>query len=422
MNDHSVGIVGLGYVGLPLALLLVKSGKNVVGVDLDPSKINKLKGGTSYVTDVSDQDLDQIMREGKLEVTTDYGRLSDVQAVIICVPTPLNDQGEPDLSYIKAAGEQIARIQRKEQLIVLESSTFPGTTEEVMLPLLEESRGSVGNDFYLAYSPERINPGDREFSYQEMPKIVSGITDRCVQQAVALYSPIYAKIISMSSPRAAEMAKVLENSQRFINISFMNEVVKTCNLMNVDIWEVIEAINSKPYGNLHFYPSSGVGGHCIPVDPLYLHWKAEQLGANLEFIQLAHRVNHSMPAYIINRIRKFFADLTVNEKSILLIGVTYKKDVADLRESSALRVMSLLHMLGAKVAYHDPLIPEVTVDGHLHRSIDLTEELLQRTDCTVILTCHSGLPLDLIQSHAKLLFDTSHSIPKSGEKNRIHYL
>ncbi|CAG7649114.1 nucleotide sugar dehydrogenase [Paenibacillus allorhizosphaerae] len=419
MRFNSAAIIGLGYVGLPLAKLLVENGLHVVGVDLDPSKINKLHAGSSYISDLNDQEIEWLMTGGKFEAVMDYSKIAHVQSVIICVPTPVTEHGAPDLKYVELAGQHIEQIPLNGQLIVLESSTYPGTTEEVLLPILQKNGKRVGEHFYLSYSPERINPGDKRFGLTEMPKIVSGVTNTCLQKITELYSPIYQKVIPVSSPRAAEMAKVMENSQRFINISFMNEIVKFCEKMNIDVWEVIDAANSKPYGNLHFYPGPGIGGHCIPVDPLYLQWKADSVGADLEFIKIAKKVNDSMPDYIVSRLSRLFADSNWQGKSILVLGVTYKKDVNDLRESSALRIMSLLVEKGADIRYHDPIVPSITVDGCPFDSVELTREQLKSADCVLILMDHSGLPMEFIVSNARLVFDTKHATGKYRTLNHI---
>jgi UDP-N-acetyl-D-glucosamine dehydrogenase len=394
----------------------------VVGIDLDKTKVQKLQAGISYISDLNDRDVQALISGGKFEAASEYDRLMNVEAIIICVPTPLNEQGAPDLTYIEAAGMRIERLPLNGQLIVLESSTFPGTTEEVLLPILQRNGKKVGTDFYLAYSPERINPGDRRFTLAEMPKIISGVTPACLQRAMNLYQPVYQKVIAVSSPRAAEMAKVLENSQRFVNISFMNEVVRFCEKMNINVWEVIEAVHSKPYGNLYFYPGPGIGGHCIPVDPLYLQWKAREIGSDLEFIHIAKKVNDTMPGYIVDRLIRALPDAAAAGKSILLIGAAYKKDVNDLRESSSVQIMSLLIEQGANVAYHDPLIPALTLAGKRYESVDLDDDMLSSQDCVLIMVDHSELPLEKIVAKSRLLLDTRNATAKFGSLKHIIYL
>ncbi|WP_027408538.1 nucleotide sugar dehydrogenase [Anoxybacteroides tepidamans] len=422
MSFSSVGVIGLGYVGLPLAKLLAERGLHVVGVDVDKAKIQHLYAGISYISDLDDAEIQQLMACGYFEATEDYSKLTDTDAIIICVPTPVNDKGEPILKYIQLAGQHLEPVLLNKQLVVLESSTYPGTTEEVLLPILQGNGKRVGEDFYLAYSPERINPGDKRFHLTEMPKIISGVTKACLEKITALYSPIYQKVVPVSSPRAAEMAKITENSQRFINISFVNEIVRFCEKMNINVWEVIEAVNTKPYGNLYFYPGPGIGGHCIPVDPLYLQWKAREIGSDVEFITIAKKVNDSMPHYILSRLTRLLDASTLKDKSILLVGVTYKKDVNDLRESSAVHIMSLLIEQGANVSYHDPFVPRLTLHGQQYDSVELTSDIISSVDCVLLLVDHSNLPLDVIVANAKLVFDTKNAASRLGAFDHVKYL
>lgn len=405
-----IGVIGLGYVGLPLAMLFVQKNHSVTGIELDTKKIQKLHEMKSYLSDVTDEQVIQLMSSGRFKATDKYDHIIDLDVIVICVPTPLTERNTPELKFIQQAGLEIQRVGVKGKLVVLESSTYPGTTEEVLLPILQKTGFEVGKDFNLAYSPERINPGDKQNNLYSMPKIVSGVTEQCLKRITALYSSVFETIVPVSSPRVAEMAKVMENSQRFINISFVNELAKFCDEMQIDIWEVIDAINTKPYGNLYFYPSSGVGGHCIPVDPLYLDWKAKQIGVPLQFIRASKQINDSMPDYILNRLLSILPGTKrFQDRSILLIGVSFKKDVNDTRESSAIRVMSLLLEKGAQVLYHDPLVPELTLSGNTHHSIELSPDILQSVDCTVILTDHSSLPVDLLVKHSPLIFDTKNA-------------
>ncbi|MFD2614864.1 nucleotide sugar dehydrogenase [Paenibacillus gansuensis] len=401
-----IGIIGLGYVGLPLAIMFVEHGYQVTGIELDKRKIASLREGKSYISDITNNAVLTLMKSGAFEPAQHVKDTPPMDAYIICVPTPLNSEGKPDLRYVEQAASDISNMELNGQLVVLESSTYPGTTEEVLVPILERGGRKAGRDFYAAYSPERINPGDTRFARSIMPKIISGITPACTQKVSELYSPLFNKIVSLSTTRAAEMAKVLENSQRFINISFLNEVTKLCDKMDINVWEVIDAINTKPYGNLHFYPGSGVGGHCIPVDPLYLDWKADQVGVTLPFLKVSKQVNDSMPAYVVSRINKLLPQRRLSEASIFLLGLTYKKDVNDLRESSACDVMSLLVGEGAKVSYYDPYIPELNLDGKRYMRSELTDDAVASADCVVLLTDHSALPIERIISNSKLLFDT----------------
>lgn len=415
MHFRSVGVIGLGYVGLPLAKLLTERGLHVIGVDVDARKVEQLQAGTSYISDLTDEEIRQWLAGGRFQTATDCSLLAGVEAIIICVPTPINGAGEPVLDYIQAAGEQIEPMLGKGQLVVLESSTYPGTTEDVLLPLLQKGGKTVGNDFYLAYSPERINPGDRRFHLTEMPKIISGVTAACLEKITALYSPIYEKVVPVSSPRAAEMAKVAENSQRFVNISFVNEMARFCEKMHINVWEVIDAINTKPYGNLYFYPGPGVGGHCIPVDPLYLQWKAQQIGSDFEFIAVAKKVNDRMPDYIVSRLARLLGGTSLQGRSIFVVGVAYKKDVNDIRESSAMAIMESLIEQGARVVYHDPHVPHVTINGERYDSAELTDETIRAADCVLLLVDHSNVPIDALVSGARLLFDTRNATGRFGE-------
>ncbi len=409
---EKVGIIGLGYVGLPLALLFVSKGLQVIGIDIDASKIQNLKQGKSYLTDLTDDDVGELMKSGGFEPTDQFERVKDVSTVILCVPTPLRDHAYPDLSYVQAVTHAIAPHILHNQLIVLESSTFPGTTEEVLLPILERNGKQVGQDFYLGYSPERIDPGNKYYTLDQIPKVVSGVTPACLNKIQEVYGKVFVKLVPVSSPRTAEMTKLLENSQRFINISFMNEICEICNQMGINVWEVIDAATTKPYGFTPYYPGPGVGGHCIPVDPLYLQWKAKQYQIDSRFILLAKNVNDKMPQYIIKRISKLLPeDKPLAESRILLVGVAYKKDVNDMRESTAVQIFELLHEIGAMVKYHDPYIPTMSVGTMTHYSVELTPQCLSEQDCVVILADHSVLPNDLILSHSARIFDTRNSLP-----------
>ncbi|PZE21128.1 nucleotide sugar dehydrogenase [Paenibacillus xerothermodurans] len=414
-----ISVIGLGYVGLPLAMLFVDKQHHVIGVDLDAGKISRLKAGRSYISDLTDEQVSQLMQSGKFEALSDYRQIPPVNVFVICVPTPLNRSGNPELTYIERAGTEIAQLDLQGQLVILESSTYPGTTEELLLPILERGGREVGRDFYLAYSPERFNPGAHQFQRTTMPKIVSGVTQQCLQKVSSLYSSIFDTVVPVSSTHAAEMVKVLENSQRFLNISFLNAVVKFCEAMHIDIWEVIDAIHTKPYGNLDFYPGPGIGGHCIPVDPMYLEWKAAQVGVPLPHLQISKHINDTMPLYLVGRLKKILSEPQLKDASILLLGLTYKKDVSDLRESSSMEIFSILVEEGADVSYHDPLVPEVQIADKTLLSVDLAPELLSRMDCVVLLTDHSSLPLESIVLHSKLLFDTRNAVKSLGTKSHV---
>ncbi len=402
-----IGIIGLGFVGLTLSMLLIEKGYVVIGIDVNPDKIDSIKKKKSYISDVSDESIRKVLDQGKFQPTMDYTSLSNVDTIIICVPTPLNEYGSPDLSYVISSAEKISQQSIKDKLIILESSTYPGTTEEVVLPILESGSKKAGRDFFLAYSPERINPGVNHTTLNKVPKVISGKTELCLQKISELYSSIFDKVVSVSSLRTAEMVKVMENSQRFLNISFVNEMAVFCERLKIDIWEVIQAIATKPSDDPLFYPGPGVGGHCIPVDPIYLQWKGKQLGLPSGFIDHSINVNNNMPTYIVKRIKTMLDNMDKSfTPTILLLGVTYKKDVNDIRESKALEVMSILFKEGFNVLYHDPFVPSVKIAGTNFDSMPLTEDLLKSVDCTVVLTDHTSIPWDQIIAKSPLIFDT----------------
>ncbi|MFD0710686.1 nucleotide sugar dehydrogenase [Paenibacillus sp. GCM10027626] len=401
-----IGVIGLGYVGLPLALAFIQQGYSVIGVDVNEQKIKTLHSKKSYLPDVSDEAVHISITGKKLIATSNYARLTEAEAVILCVPTPLTANHTPDLSYLLQVGAALSKVLRQGQLIILESSTYPGTTREVLMPLLEQGGLKVGNDIYLGYSPERINPGNPNYTMEIIPKVVSGITEQCTDKILELYATVFSEVIPVSSPEAAELTKLLENSYRFVNISFINEFAMLCDQLNIDIWEVITAAKTKPYGFSAFYPGPGVGGHCIPVDPLYLQWSANRRGANSKFIEYSQAINLSMPNYIVERVKDCLGDATLAGKSILVIGVSYKRNIDDVRESSALNLMTLFMQEGATVLYHDPYVPEVTIGDCRLKSEELSAQNLAVADCVVIVTDHSQLPLQLILDHARLVYDT----------------
>lgn len=410
-SKERVGIIGLGYVGLPLAMLFVSKGIEVIGIDIDRLKIDSFSKYKSYLTDITDEEIRELMESGRFTVSDQFDRVEEVSTVILCVPTPLRDHTYPDLSYVQSATNAIAPFILNEQLIVLESSTFPGTTEEVLLPILERNGKQVGKDFYLGYSPERIDPGNKFFTLDQIPKVVSGVTLKCQQRIMEAYGAVFQKVVPVSNPRTAEMTKLLENSQRFINISFMNEMAAICERMDINIWEVVDAATTKPYGFTPYYPGPGIGGHCIPVDPLYLQWKANQYQIDSKFIQLSKTTNDTMPHYIIKRIASLLPQKEIVGSSILLIGVTYKKDVNDMRESTAIQIFEQLVYGSANVQYYDPYIPSVQIGKETFTSVELTPETLQAADCAVILADHSILPYDLILANSVRIFDTRNSLP-----------
>jgi len=403
-----VGIIGLGYVGLPLACEFVRAGFPVTGIDSDSSKVERVNRGESYVQDVPSTVLTSRVGPGLLFATTKVSALRECDAVIICVPTPLRKTRDPDISYIVSAVDGIAGELRPDMLVVLESTTYPGTTEEVIRPRLESTGLKVGKDFFLAFSPERVDPGNPEFHTRNTPKIVGGITVECGNMAAALYRKAIDTVIQVSSTQSAEMIKLLENTFRSVNIGLVNEIALMCDRLGLDVWEVIDAAATKPFGFMPFYPGPGLGGHCIPIDPHYLSWKLKTLNYYAKFIELASEINGNMPHFVVNRVvhalnvqRK-----PVNGSRILILGIAYKKDTGDVRESPALDVIKLLHDRGAEIVYNDPHAPEVALDHGVLQSIPLTDELLSGSDCTVIVTNHSAYDYARIVEKARCVVDT----------------
>ncbi|MDQ8735751.1 nucleotide sugar dehydrogenase [Paenibacillus sp. LHD-38] len=405
-EQRTVAIIGQGYVGLPLALLFVKKGFHVLGIDLDRRKIEMLRKGKSYITEIPDSDIQEAISSARFTPTDQFSFMEAAEAIVICVPTPLTSYGTPDLSYLtQAAGEIGGRLQ-KGQLVILESSTYPGTTREVLLPVLNKTGLQVGSDFFVAYSPERVDPGNEEYPVEKIPKVVSGITPSCMGRVEELYGQLFIKVHPISSTDAAEMTKLLENSYRLINISFINELAMICDVLNLNLWEIIEAASSKPFGFKAFYPGPGIGGHCIPVDPSYLLWKIKQFGINSDFIQISNAVNHMMPLYIMRQLKQHLEQKSLTGSRILVYGAAYKRDIADYRESASLELMHMLQIEGADVFYHDPFIPSLQLGDNKFESLELTEETLSKMDCVVIATDHSSMPLELLLEHAPLIYDT----------------
>jgi UDP-N-acetyl-D-glucosamine dehydrogenase len=419
-GDVRLATVGLGYVGLPLSVEFASSGLFVVGIDVNPKKVATIREGGSYVRDVSEQRVSELVRSGRLEVTTDFDVLRDCDAIIICVPTPLSKTKDPDLSLVVNATREISKRLRPGQLVVLESTTYPGTTEELILPTLEESGLKVGGDFFLAFSPERVDPGNETWNTRNTPKIIGGTTPQCREIAQALYSHAVQNVIPVSSTRAAEMVKLLENTFRSVNIGLVNEVALMCDRLGVDVWEVIDAAASKPFGFMPFYPGPGLGGHCIPIDPLYLSWKLKTLNYRARFIELAGEVNSGMPYYVVNKIQDAFneRERSIKGSRVLLLGMSYKRDIDDVRESPALDVLRILEQKGAEVIYHDPLVPELKMDGVGYRSQPL-EESVKTVDCVVILTDHSDFDIEKVVDDARLVVDTRNATKKRRSENLI---
>lgn len=404
---EKIAVIGLGYVGLPLSVLLAEIGFHVTGVDKDVSKITMLQNSRSYIRDIEDLTLKKVTGNGHFHSTTNFDDIKDVSTIIICVPTPLSKNKTPDLSFIMSAGQEIQKRLQKGQLVILESSTFPGTTKEILLPILEQSGLHVGKDFFLANSPERIDPGNEKYRIEDIPKVIGGVTKKCREKALSLYMKVYREVIPVSSAEAAELTKLLENTFRFVNISFVNEMAILCDQLKIDFWEVVDAASTKPYGFIPFYPGPGIGGHCIPVDPLYLQWKLQQMETSSEFITLSDRTNEKMIDYIVGRTEELLqSKQAISSAKILLYGITYKRDVADTRDSPAIEIMNKFKQKGANVSYHDPYIPSIKIEDHLFTNTKLTEQVLSEMDCVIILTDHSIIPLDIILRHADLVFDT----------------
>ncbi|KQL46858.1 UDP-N-acetyl-D-glucosamine dehydrogenase [Brevibacillus choshinensis] len=418
-----VAVIGLGYVGLPLALSFVKKGFEVIGIDLDQQKIKQLQQGLSYFPDIHDSVVRSAVTSQRLIVTDNYNGLKSAETIILCIPTPLTPYDTPDLSCLTQAAQEMSRRIMTGQLIILESSTYPGTTKEVLLPILEKSGLKVGKDIYLGYSPERIDPGNSQYSIEEINKVVSGVTETCSRKVYDLYSQVFSQVITVSSTEAAELTKLVENSYRFINISFVNELAIICDSLNINVWEIIDAASTKPFGFSAFYPGPGIGGHCIPVDPLYLNWKIKKYGLDSYFIDISNKINHKIPKYIVEQIKYRLAPhRPIKHSDILLYGVAYKQNVGDVRGSSALEIMKLLQYEGANVSYHDPFVPYVQIDELKLSSVELTDELLQKSDCIVIITDHANIPLQRILEHASLVFDTRNATKGMEGKASVYRL
>jgi UDP-N-acetyl-D-glucosamine dehydrogenase len=413
------GVVGLGYVGLPLAVELAKAGFRTTGIDLDTRKVQAIGEGRSYIPDVRTSDVLELHRAGRLDATTDFAVVEDLDTINICVPTPLRKTKDPDMSYIVSAVEAIAQHLHTGMLIILESTTYPGTTDEVVQPLLEATGLKAGVDFFLAFSPERVDPGNPTFQTHNVPKVVGGLTPMCSQLAGALYGSAIETIVPVSSTRVAEMVKLLENTFRAVNIGLVNELALMCDRMNIDVWEVVDAARTKPFGFMAFYPGPGLGGHCIPIDPFYLSWKAKQSGFDPRFIELAGHINGNMPHYVVEKVADALNTRrkAINGANILIAGVAYKRDIDDMRESPALDIMGLLHAKGARVSYADPYVPEVHgrewAGGVDLQAVDLTRGSIGQYDCVVIATEHKAFDYAALVAEAELIVDTRNAIKES---------
>ena len=406
------GVIGLGYVGLPLLIEFAKAGFDVLGFDVDQARVDAIGRGESYLEDVTVDDLRKVIAGGRLRTTTGFDELSNLDTVNICVPTPLRKTKDPDLSFVVAAVDEIARHLRPGQLIILESTTYPGTVEEVVKPKLEATGLLAGQDFFLAFSPERVDPGNVEWPTSRIPKVVGGIDEDSTRVATALYEQIIEKVVPVSSARVAEMVKLLENTFRAVNIALVNEVALIADRLDVDVWEVIEAASTKPFGFMKFTPGPGLGGHCIPVDPHYLAWKMRTLNYRTRFIELASEINAEMPEFVVGKVR---AALNARQKAvsgarILVLGVAYKRDVDDVRESPALDIIGLLTADGAHVEYHDPFVPELAEDGAHMSSVALTDQALAEADAVVIVTDHTDIDYARVLEQAAVLVDARHVV------------
>jgi UDP-N-acetyl-D-glucosamine dehydrogenase len=414
-----IGVAGIGYVGLPLAVEKAKVGFDVIGYDRNSVRVDEVNEGLNYIRDVDDAELAKLVELGKLRATTDFSSLSRCDAIVICVPTPLTPNLDPDISYIKAVGEQIAAQLRPGQLICLESTTYPGTTEEVLLPLLSQSGLKVGEDFFLCFSPERVDPGNARYTTKNTNKVVGGVTPACSDVAGCFYQQTIVDVLTVGSPKVAEMCKVFENTFRSVNIALVNEMALLCDRLGVSIWDVLDAAATKPFGIMRFDPGPGVGGHCIPLDPFYLAWKAREYDFHVRFIELAGEINHGMPYYVREKVVRSLnaAGRAVNGADILILGIAYKKDIEDWRESPAIKVMELLHKDGAKIDYHDPYVPKFSEHGMQWHSLPLSKERIERADCVLILTNHSNVDYERVVEHAKLVVDTRNAT-KNVRANR----
>lgn len=416
-----IGVMGLGYVGLPLAMAFAKKGFKVWGIDVDEARVRRLKKGQSYILDLKPSQIVALQKYGSLTITSDISQIKKMDAFIICVPTPLLKTKEPDVSFIVSATQTIKKQMKKGQVIVLESTTYPGTTDEMMLPILESAGFKEGRDFYLAFSPERIDPGNTEYTVTDIPKVVGGLSKKSTEIAALLYGQIIANVIPVSSARAAEMTKLLENTFRIVNLGLVNELTQMCDKLDIDIWEVIEAAKTKPYGFMPFYPGPGVGGHCIPIDPIYLSWKAREKGFEARFIDLASEVNGQMPHYVASKIMEGLnrAKKALNGARILISGIAYKKDVKDLRESPVFEIIEILKKDKADVHYYDPYFPYFKVDDIDLKCVKFNKETLRSFDCVVVVTDHSNVDYQFLAKNSKLIVDARNALKSVKNRKNI---
>lgn len=420
-KSSKFGVAGLGYVGLPLAVEMAKSGHKVIGFDVVEGKVDMISQGKNYIPDVNADELAQLVEDGMLIATTDFSLASEVDAVAICVPTPLDAMKEPDVSFMVSAAEKLAPHLTPNTLVTLESTTYPGTTEEILQPIIESHGLKVGKELALAFSPERVDPGNPTFQTKNTPKVVGGVNPESTEAAIAFYSEFLDEIVPVSTARAAEMAKLLENIFRCVNIALVNELAQLADRMDINIWEVVDAAKTKPFGFMPFYPGPGLGGHCIPIDPFYLSWKAREYDFHTEFIELAGKVNENMPYFVVERLMYALNEhkKALSGSRILVLGVAYKGDIDDMRESPAIKVIDLLSKHNPEIVYHDPCVPEYRYDGITMNSVELTDEEIEAADAVLILTAHSNVDYEHVAKHAKLILDTRNAMKTIDAPNVV---
>lgn len=419
-----VGVVGLGYVGLPLAVEKAKAGFKVIGFDVQQSRVDQVNNAQNYIGDVVNEDLEEIIKSGMLEATTDYNRITEVDAVAICVPTPLDHHQQPDTSYVESSSKEIAKYAREGMLVVLESTTYPGTTEEIVVPALEEKGLVCGDTVFVAYSPERVDPGNKQFKTKNTPKVVGGVTENCTKVASALYRAVLeGDVFEVSSPAVAEMEKIFENTFRHINIALANEMAILCEKMGIDVWEMIDAAKTKPYGFMAFYPGPGLGGHCIPIDPFYLTWKAREYNYHTRLIELAGEINNSMPELVVDRMMRILNHdgKALRGAKVAVLGVAYKKDIDDVRESPVLDILTILDKEGADYQVVDPFVPAFRLIDKQIETVALTEDLLSSADLVLIATDHTTFDYEMIANSSRVVFDTRNAL-KEVEKKPERYI
>lgn len=403
-----IGVIGLGYVGLPIAVNFAQKGFKVLGFDIKKDRVDLINKGISYIGDVENNEISDLVKRELLKATVDYDKLSECDAILICVPTPVNINKEPDNSYIIITANEIAKYLRKGQIIILKSTVAPETTEKIVLPILEKTKLKVGKDFFLAFSPERIDPGNKKYNFKNIPTIIGGITEKCTKIAYELYKCVINKVYTVSSAKVAEMTKLLENTFRNVNIALVNELLQLCERMGIDIWEVIEAAKTKPFGFMPFYPGPGVGGHCIPIDPYYLSWKAREYDFHVSFIELAAKINESMPYYVANKVTELLSKKGIcpSKATVLILGITFKKDIPDIRNSPVFKIIEILQNKVYKVMFNDPYVKNIEINKQKFNSVPINNKTLKNADCVVIATDHTIYPYEKIIKNSKLIFDT----------------